>query len=674
MYTGKKIIYTLLLSLLLCHFTSWSQTFSVSVYGGSCAGTPVTVISSNKKPEKIVWEHNGIPVDTIYATWNRRAITVAGSDTAAAGATASLLDFPVGLYVTPNDTIYIADYNNNRVQKWAPGATNGITIAGTGVSGTSDSQLYYPANVFLDSSKNLFVVDYGNSRVQKFLPGSIHASIVAGRCCTTGGSASMLDFPTGVYVDKADTAYVCDWSNFRIMRWAPGDTAGTLVAGGFYGTGPTYLNLPQGVFLDTSKNIYIADAGNNRIQKWPRGATYGVTLAGAGSGLHGLADTMLNGPSGVFVDLANNIYIADAGNNRIELYRNSSFEGVNIAGSFIGNSGIDDSLLNDPSNIFMDKNGNLFVTDAYNNRIQKFSDTISFTYTPDSGGVYTAMVYSFRGDTASGSISVYYMDTPTVNIHASTGNIACRGEAVSFTAVLSHMGSVPSYQWYKNGIGVGTNNLIYNVDSVANGDSIICVITTTNPCAVTSGAQSNFIKMTVQPDTTPSISIYGNSNGPVGSTIHLYANIVNAVAGYKINWIKNGVLFATTTAPIVTYVKTDTTDSISAVIIPTTGCYNSVVSNNWFVAVGLYVQEINNQNNRIKVFPNPFREEITISNLESNDQVVVYDMMGNTVKIYTAKKEGENVFSIKNVSPGAYIVNIFDKDGNLKAHIPVLKG
>src|SRR5438132_4420345 len=85
------------------------------------------------------------------------------------------------------------------------------------------------------------------------------------------------------------------------------------------------LSYPAGVFLDATGNIFVADAGNNRIQRWAPGATQGVTVAGGngpGSAANQLAAppsfTVVSSSFGVFVDASGNIFVADYNNNRIQ--------------------------------------------------------------------------------------------------------------------------------------------------------------------------------------------------------------------------------------------------------------------------------------------------------------------------------------------------------------------
>jgi len=659
----------ILIFFIISNYAILAQTPVISLTGGSCAGTTLS-LSSSLNLSFIVWKLNGVTIDTTFATWNRRGTTVAGSTSGISGSTSSLLNFPFGLFVDTHDTLYIADYLNNRIQKWAPGTVSGTTIAGTGTAGNSDSEIDNPANVFLDTSKNIFVTDYLNNRIQKFSHGSIHATTVAGNHTGRGGgNDSLLDLPTSIYVDNKDTIFVCDGNNSRIMKWGRGADTGILVAGGHFGSSASDLSVPLGIYMDTNRNLYIADTYNNRIQQWRLGMSSGLAIAG---GTFGSSLSEFSNPSGVYVDGNNTVYVADAGNNRIIKWIIGGSSGVNIAGSITCDTGSVDSMLNNPANVFLDPNGNLFVADASNNRVQKFSNSISITHIADSAGTYSATGFTYKGGMATDSIFIYPNDTPTVKINTSHGDTACRGLPVVFTTTLTHTGITPSYQWEKNSLPVGTNNAIYTADSVQNGDTIVCLISTSNPCAITPNAISNKILMIVSPDTTPKITIYGNSSGPIGSTIHLFATIISATNGYKINWSNNGIIFATTTSSYVSYTKTNQTDSITATLIPTTGCYNSVVSNNWFVQVGLNVLLINNFLNDVIAYPNPCTNEINITNLKSSDIISIKDIFGRNINLNLKVNNG-NPFDVHLLLPGTYILSVIDSNNNIRTNLLIQK-
>jgi len=137
-------------------------------------------------------------------------------------------------------------------------------IAGvTSSAGSSATLLSSPMDVSYDTNRTLFVADYGNSRIQKFAYGS-----------TTGTTVSGLSLsnPTAVYVTNTGILYIVDYSNYRIQQWNNGVV--TTVAGG-HGSGSTFdkMSTSYALFIDTNLNIYVSEYGNNRVSFWTAGNT-----------------------------------------------------------------------------------------------------------------------------------------------------------------------------------------------------------------------------------------------------------------------------------------------------------------------------------------------------------------------------------------------------------------
>ncbi len=297
--------------------------------------------------------------------------TVAGSSSGTGGSTAALLDYPYGLWVDATGNVYIADQTNDRIQKWAPGASSGITVAGTGIAGNGSDQLDGPSDVYVDGSGNIYIADTDNNRVQMWASGASFGVTVAGQADGTGGSAAdQLSLPQSVFVDASGNVYVSDRGNNRVQLWAPSATSGVTVAGtGSPDSSANALNYPMGIFVDGSGTLFIADLGNYRIQQWLSGASSGTTVAGE-SGVSGNDASHLNLPHDVFVDAAGSIYIADAGNHRIQKWLAAAAEGTTVAGEN-SSPGVSANQLDVPSGIYVDATAKIYVSDRNNNRVQQ---------------------------------------------------------------------------------------------------------------------------------------------------------------------------------------------------------------------------------------------------------------------------------------------------------------
>ena len=113
--------------------------------------------------------------------WNRTGVTVAGV-TGLVGNASNLLNHPWGLYVDWSNALYIANYDNSRIQKYLKDATFGETVVGdpNGIAGSSSNLLNHPATMAVDLNGNMYVCDRWNYRVQLWKRGASNGTIIAG--------------------------------------------------------------------------------------------------------------------------------------------------------------------------------------------------------------------------------------------------------------------------------------------------------------------------------------------------------------------------------------------------------------------------------------------------------------------------------------------------------------
>jgi sugar lactone lactonase YvrE len=276
-----------------------------------------------------------------------KLITVAGTGVAGFGgdggpATSALLDTPSGIAIDASGNIFFADSHNHRIRAISGGTIK--TIAGTGSAGFSGdngqgaaAQLALPSAIALDTSGNLFVADTNNNRIRKIAGGTI--TTVAGNgdefFAGDGGPAisASLDLPAGVAVDSSGNLYIADRHNQRVRVVAANGVISTVagsadgsIAGGFSGDGgdatAAALSKPTGIAVDRAGNLYIADTNNHRIRQVASGAI--ATVAGTGDeGFGGdgsdAAGALLDSPKGLAIDGAGDVSLADSHNQRVRL-------------------------------------------------------------------------------------------------------------------------------------------------------------------------------------------------------------------------------------------------------------------------------------------------------------------------------------------------------------------
>jgi hypothetical protein len=171
-----------------------------------------------------------------------------------------------GVFIDINDTLYCSMYDLHQVvAKSLKNNPNTITIvAGTGCLGSASNMLNNPQGIFVDINLDLYVADSNNNRIQRFRSGQFNATTVAGR----GASGTItLDSPTSVVLDGNNYLFIVDSLNNRIVGSGP---YGFRCLVGCFGAGSAFnqLNSPQSMAFDSYGNMFVTDSANNRIQKF----------------------------------------------------------------------------------------------------------------------------------------------------------------------------------------------------------------------------------------------------------------------------------------------------------------------------------------------------------------------------------------------------------------------
>ena len=355
-------------------------------------------------------------------------------------ATSAELNQPAGIALDSAGDLFIADTGDNEIREVNEATGMITTVAGNGTAGASGNngtgtgtgvptgaELNGPEGVAVDQYNNIFIADTNNNEIRIVDGGAIYLfagefngqnASPAGYNGLAGQAGSMeLSGPTDVAVNQSDDVFIADTGNDLIREVAPDfrtftTIAGTPQDGGFGGDGKAaasaILDFPDGLAVDSSGDLYIADAGNNRVREVTPGAdgllSDGIinTVAGTGTsqgnynGDGGPATAAnLDFPAAVAVDSSGDVYIADSLNGRIRMVNPSQIIST-VAGDGSFDYGGDNgpatqAALDHPFGIAVNRSGDIFIADSYNNRIREVNHTTGqiTTIAGDGATAYT---------------------------------------------------------------------------------------------------------------------------------------------------------------------------------------------------------------------------------------------------------------------------------------------
>ncbi len=267
-----------------------------------------------------------------------------------------------------------------------------------------------------------------------------------------GVDESEMSSPTGITLDKDGNIYVADTDNHSIQKF---DKTGKFLAR--WGAEPSSQEgsfyYPRGLAVGPNDTLYVADSGNNRVQKFDLDGNVMQAWGKFGFAWRGADLGKFDVPWGLTTDQEGNLYVSDTSNSRIQKF---SSDGQPLLKW--GRDGSFDGAFFFPRGVAVDFVGNIYVADESNSRIQKFDARGSFLAKWGRDGAGPGQFKSPWGVACDALGNVYVVDTGNHRIQKFDGN-------GTFLCSWGNRGKSEGQLNFPYGIAVDKEGNVFVVDS-----------------------------------------------------------------------------------------------------------------------------------------------------------------------------------------------------------------
>jgi streptogramin lyase len=374
---------------------------------------------------------------------------------------------PGGLNLT--STTKYEESTGNVIETKTPAGSGGDTSVAPaysvalGTKGTGNGQFTEPRGVAIAKSGNVYVLDTANGRVEEFSASGTYLE----KFGASGKEKGQLSTPYAMTVDSKGDVWIADTGNDRVdefnekreflqaFGWGVSNGEEKLEVctssckAGTAGAGAGQFKEPKGIAVSANGAVYVADGANNRLEEFKEKGEfvaafgfevsnekdeYEICTSGCKAGVAGSGNGQFNAPGGVAIASNGNVWVADDSNNRVEEF-NEKDEYL----SKFGVVGSGNGQFKEPKGVAIAANGNILVADSVNDRVQELTPSGTFVTTFGAKGTGNGQFEEPWGIGLTTSGDLYVADVRNnrvqVWIPTITGNTgAHEGKTIYYTA------------------------------------------------------------------------------------------------------------------------------------------------------------------------------------------------------------------------------------------------
>ena len=416
-------------------------------------------------------------------------------------------------------------------------------------------------------------------------------------------------------------------------------TGVTGYSGDGYAATAADLNGPLGVAVDSAGNVYVEDYYNHRVRKINASGKISTYAGNGGIGSTGdgtIATSAQLNPSGIAVDRHGNLYISDAAHGVVRKVNTlgiiSTIAGTGSYGYTGDNAAATLATLNTPCGLATDTLGNIYIADAGNNVVRKVN----------AAGIITTLAGTgVAGSTGDGNTAISAeLDSPYAVAADNYGNVYISDYKNNYIRKVDTSGYISAYAGLANTVGYG-------------GDSSTALLSTLNgPRGLAVDGNRNLYIADANNNVIRRVDTFGIITTAVGNGFGGYGGDLGTVNGAN--------LYSPYGVAVDQYGSIYIADANNQRVRKT---YNATLGVKTLAAA-----------NGITVYPNPFSGSISIAGLSASDKVCVYDINGRAVtETTTVNNAGTTSFEMPNISEGIYLLQVWDNAGNKKAVVRLVK-